>query len=136
MRVVSSRIAWAILVVVAAGLLAFGSVHRVSTTASARIAHLETVLKCPSCEDLSIAQSDAPSALALRARVRHWVFEGWSDARIEDAVVASYGESELLVPGPGGVSTTLYLLPIGLVVVAAGGVGLHLWERRRRRLLT
>lgn len=131
-----SRGAWIVLALVAAGLLAFGSIHPGATTDAARVAHLETVLKCPSCEDLSIAQSDAPSSLALRARVRRWVADGWSDSRIESAVVASYGESELLVPEPGGVSTTLYVLPVALIVIAAGALSLHLWGRRRKSALS
>jgi cytochrome c-type biogenesis protein CcmH len=127
------RIVWIGLAVAAIVLLALGSIHGTSSSAGAREAYLDSVLKCPSCEDLSIAQSDAPSAVALRHRVARWVAEGWSDARVEQAVVASYGQSELLVPQSGGVNTTLYVLPVAIIGLAAAGVGWHLLERRQQK---
>jgi cytochrome c-type biogenesis protein CcmH len=127
------RIVWIGLAVAAIVLLALGSIHGTSSSARAREAYLDSVLKCPSCEDLSIAQSDAPSAVALRLRVARWVAEGWSDARVEQAVVASYGQSELLVPQSGGVNTTLYVLPVAIIGLAAAGVGWHLLERRQQK---
>lgn len=127
------RLAWLGLAVAAVALLALGSVHPPRSSESARSAYLDSVLKCPSCEDLSIAESDAPSAVTLRRRVSRWVGEGWSNARIEQAVVASYGESELLVPESGGVNTTLYVVPVALIAIAAAGVGWHLYERHKPR---
>ncbi|MDA8038211.1 MAG: cytochrome c-type biogenesis protein CcmH [Actinomycetota bacterium] len=127
----SSRVVWLGLAVAAVVLLAVGSVHGPESSASARVAYLESVLKCPSCEDLSITQSDAPSAVALRHRVLRWVDEGWSDAKIEQAVVSSYGEAELLVPPAGGVNATLYILPVALIGLATAAVGWHLFGRRR-----
>lgn len=127
----SSRVVWLGLAVAAIALLAVGSVHGPQSSASARAAYLESILKCPSCEDLSITQSDAPSAVALRHRVLRWVDKGWSNARIEQAVVSSYGEAELLVPQSGGVNATLYILPVALIGLAAAGVGWHLFGRRK-----
>jgi cytochrome c-type biogenesis protein CcmH len=89
------------------------------------------VIKCPSCIDLSIAQSDAPIAVGLRAEVAAWVHEGLSDARIKELVVARFGEQALLVPSGSGADILLWAVP----VVAIGGAGVllavYLWRRRR-----
>jgi len=130
----ASRPAWAIVAVLAVVLLAIGSVHPPATASSARIAHLDAIIKCPSCEDLSLAQSNAPSALTLRHEVASWVAAGWSDQRVEDWVVAHDGPGGLLVPQASGISTALYLVPVTLVIGAALCVGSALWRRRRRRV--
>lgn len=126
----SSRAAWLVLAAVAIGVLAYGSVHGAGSIAAARTAQLDSVIKCPACEDLSIAQSDAPSAVALRRRVSQFVARGWSNARIESWVVDRYGSNSLLVPPSGGVNDTLYVVPVAAVGLAALGLGWYLWRRR------
>jgi len=37
-----------------------------TASAQGRIAHLETLVKCPACDDLSVAQSNATSSIAVR----------------------------------------------------------------------
>ncbi|HLI44757.1 MAG TPA: cytochrome c-type biogenesis protein CcmH [Acidimicrobiales bacterium] len=127
----ASRAAWLVLAAVAIMLLAVGSIHGSGTGAAARTAQLDAVIKCPACEDLSIAQSDAPSAVALRHRVARFVASGWSDARIESWVTARYGTNALLVPPAGGVNDTLYVVPVAAIGLAVAGLGWHLWQRRR-----
>lgn len=129
-RVLSSRPAWAVLAVVAVVALAVGSVHSPSSSVSAREAQLDSIIKCPACEDLSIAQSGAPSAVALRHRIDSFVADGWSDARIETWVTNRFGSDALLVPQAGGVSTVLYAVPLATIACAAAGLGLYLWRRR------
>jgi cytochrome c-type biogenesis protein CcmH len=129
-RALSSRTAWAVLAVAAAALLAVGSYHPAPTSAEARISQLDSLIKCPGCEDLSLAQSQAASALALKAEVANWVHEGWSSAEVEQAVVARYGASGLLVP-PRGAGALLYAVPIALISAAALVLLAFLWRRRR-----
>lgn len=128
--VASTRAAWALLFVLAVVFLAIGSVHPPASGDAARVARLESIIKCPSCDDLSIAQSDAAGAVALRQRVREFVAEGWSDERVESWVVARYGSDVLLLPPTSGVSATLYLVPITAVALAVIGLGVYLWRRR------
>jgi cytochrome c-type biogenesis protein CcmH len=127
----ASRAAWLVLAAIALAALAVGSIHNSGSAAAARTAQLDTVIKCPACEDLSIAQSDAPSAVALRRRVARFVASGWSDARIESWVTARYGTNALLVPPAGGVNDTLYVVPVAAIGLAVAGLGWHLWQRRR-----
>jgi cytochrome c-type biogenesis protein CcmH/NrfF len=128
--VLASRTAWLLLAVVAIALLAIGSVHGGGSSAQARTAQLDSIIKCPACEDLSIAQSDAPSSMALRHRVYQFVGEGWSNARIESWVTGRYGSDALLVPASSGMGETLYVVPLAAIGLAVGCLGWYLWRRR------
>jgi cytochrome c-type biogenesis protein CcmH len=128
-RVLSSRVAWALLGVVAVVALAVGSVHG-GPAAAARVAHLESIVKCPACEDLSVAQSDAPSAMALRHRISEFVAAGWSDSRIESWVTDRYGSNALLIPQSSGANAALYAIPLAVLAFGGIGLGVYFWRRR------
>ena len=129
--VLASRPAWVIVAVAVVVALSIGSVHPTQPSSSVRIAHLDSVIKCPSCIDLSIAQSDAPIAVGLRAEVAAWVHEGLSDTRIEQLVVARFGGQALLVPSGSGVDVLLWAVPASLVGGAVVLLAVYLWRRRR-----
>ena len=118
---------WALFAAVVVTALAAGSVHSSAPTTAGRISFLDSVIKCPTCDNLSIAQSSAPVAVALRHEVRTLVSAGWSTARIETRVEAQYGSDEILSPAAG----VIWIVPI-----AAGGVGVlaivTLFVRTRR----
>ena len=90
---------------------------------AARVAHLESLVRCPSCEDLSVAQSDATSALAVRHEIEARVRAGASDTAILTSLEAAYGPSVLLTPPTSGLGALLWAVPaagvgtLGLVVV-------------------
>lgn len=134
-KLLSSRLAWGVLAVAAISLLVIGSINPPSSAAAARIAGLDSIIKCPACEDLSIAQSDAPSSVTLRNEVASWVHAGWSDARIKQAVIARYGPGGMLLPPANGVDAALYYIPLGAIGIAAVGLGWYLWRRQGRRRL-
>lgn len=131
LSLLASRPAWMVVAVVALTALGIGSVHPQQVSSSARIAHLDSVIKCPSCVDLSIAQSDAPIAVGLRSEVAAWVQEGLSDRRIEQLVVARFGEQALLVPSGSGADVLLWVVPVAAVSTAAVVLAGYLWRRRR-----
>jgi cytochrome c-type biogenesis protein CcmH len=126
----ASRMAWMLLVAVGVTMLAIGSTHPRESSSAARVAQLDSIIKCPACEDLSIAQSDAPSSLALRTRVEQFVADGWSSGRIESWVTSRYGSDALLVPPTSGVDETLYVVPLAVLGAAVVGLGWYLWRRR------
>lgn len=126
----SSRAAWALLGAVAIAVLAYGSSHPSQGSQKARVSSLDSLIKCPACQDLSIAQSDAPSSVTLRHEVARFVRAGWSNARIESWVTARYGSTALLVPQSSSDSTILYLVPVALVGLGVAGLGWYLWRRR------
>jgi cytochrome c-type biogenesis protein CcmH len=118
---------WA-LALVAVVALAFFTAPTTSN-ATRRVAHLESLVKCPSCQDLSVAQSTSSSALAVRHEIVTMVAKGQSDTQILTAIEAAYGPSVLLSPSTSGVGTLLWLLPTAVFV----GLGVTMVVLRRRR---
>jgi len=121
---------WALLALIVVTALAVGSVRATAPSTSGRIGYLESVIKCPTCDNLSIAQSSAPVAVALRHEVRSLVDAGWSTPRIETRIEAQYGSDELLAPS-GGVIWIIPAVVVGLGALAIGGVFAR--TRRLRR---
>ena len=118
MSVVKSFWIYAMALVVVAVLVGLVNPH--APTRTSRIAHLETLVRCPSCEDLSVAQSTATSSLAVRREITSLVESGASDSTILTRLEATYGTSVLLSPPTSGLGVVLWLVPLlGLVVVAA-----------------
>lgn len=114
-------------VLLTAILLAVGSYHPSPPSAAGRITYLENVIKCPVCDDISIAQSDASIATQLRASVVKWVKEGRSNTWIENVVVDRFGTNELLVPR----NNLVFIIPAVAIGVAA--VLLLLYYRKRSK---
>jgi cytochrome c-type biogenesis protein CcmH len=99
-------------------------------SAATRVAHLESLVKCPSCEDLSVAQSNATTAVAVRHEISADVAAGMSDNRILTSIEDAYGPSILLSPPTSGLGALLWIAPLG-VVLALIVVGLRLLRRQR-----
>ena len=89
---------WTVLVAVLVAALVVGSglLGRSAPTPAQRAAAIESALRCPSCEDLSVAASSAPTAVAVRATVARLIGEGRSDQEITDYLTARYGSSIVL----------------------------------------
>lgn len=117
---------WAVLLLAVVALLVIGSNHPQRLTPDARIANLEGILKCPSCANASLAQSETVGANDLKAIVRKWVDQGLSDQTIESRLVATYGPNELLRP----TNWALWIVPAAVILVACL---LLVWFFLRRR---
>jgi cytochrome c-type biogenesis protein CcmH len=129
MRTVSRRMAWGLLALVLVGALAVGSRGQSGPpTEDQRVQRISSVIRCPTCRGLSAAQSDAPSAEAIRDEVRRRVQEGETDSQIKAYLISRYGEDILLQPR----SKLVWALPVLGVGAAVGGLGLVLRRRRAR----
>jgi cytochrome c-type biogenesis protein CcmH/NrfF len=90
-----------------------------------RIAHLESIVKCPACDDLSVAESNATSSIAVRNDIARRVHEGQSDTKILTSLEATYGTSILLSPSTSGLGLLLWLVPLAaLLALLVAGVRL------------
>lgn len=96
-----------------------------------RSAAIDGALRCPSCEDVSVAQSSAPAAVAIRRIVAQRVAAGQSDAQIEAYLVSRYGQGILLRPAASGGTSALWVLPVVAVAVGGGALAVFFWRRRR-----
>lgn len=124
----SRRLAWGMLALVLAGALAVGSRGESGPpTEDQRVQRIASVVRCPTCRGLSAAQSDAPSAEAIRDEVRRRVQDGETDAQIKSYLVSRYGEDILLQPK----SRVVWALP---VIGGAAAVGGLVFVLRRRRV--
>jgi cytochrome c-type biogenesis protein CcmH/NrfF len=94
-----------------------------------RIVHLESMVKCPACDDLSVAESNATSSIAVRHDIARRVHEGESDTTILTSLEATYGTSILLSPSTSGLGLLLWLVPL-LALVALVVAGIRLARRR------
>lgn len=127
---VTSSVA-ALVVVLAALLVGSGLLTSKPPTQAERIAAIEARVKCPACEGLSVADSNAPSSVAARQQIERWVKGGATDAQVEQRVVAAYGAQALLSPPRRGLTLWLWVLPVALVVLAASAYTLVSIAQRR-----
>jgi cytochrome c-type biogenesis protein CcmH len=100
-----------------------------TSSQQSRIARLETLVKCPACDDISVAQSNATSAIAVRHEITQRVMTGASDNAILTSLESRYGSSILLSPSTSGVGILLWAVPLA-VVAAAVIAALRLARRR------
>ena len=125
------KLVWGLLAVVLVGALAVGSRGRSGPpTEDQRLRRITSVVRCPTCRGLSVAQSDAPSAESIRDEVRRRVQAGETDAEIKGYLVSRYGEDILLQPRTDGVGLLVWALPVIGVTVAVAGLVLVLRRRR------
>lgn len=80
---------------------------------------IESQLRCPTCQGLSIADSPATVAVQMRELVREQVASGASDVDIRAFFVARYGRWILLDPPTAGVDLAIWLAPPFLLALGA-----------------
>jgi cytochrome c-type biogenesis protein CcmH len=103
-------------------------------TRAQRVQAIAAGIKCPSCEDLSVADSNAQTAVTVRAAITAQVAAGRTDQQIDDYLTARYGSSIVLTPPKSGWSLLVWVLPLVAGVAAVGGLTLFMVRRRRRGL--
>jgi cytochrome c-type biogenesis protein CcmH/NrfF len=127
-----ARLALPLAVLGVALLVGSGVFDTTAPSASARAAAIEATVRCPSCTDISVAQSNASTAIAVRHQIESMVATGRSTAQIDQFLVSEYGESILLVPPDAGGIPLIWLIPIVLGAGAVVGVGVLFWRRSRQ----
>lgn len=93
-----------------------------------RVLEISNELRCPTCQAISVKDSDAAFSRQMRDKIRAMLTEGKSEAEIKAYFVASYGEWVLRAPKKEGVGLLLWGLPIAGIAVAGG---LLMWRQRR-----
>jgi cytochrome c-type biogenesis protein CcmH len=96
-----------------------------------RLAAIAAELRCLVCQNRSLADSDVPLAVDLRAQMRALLRAGADDAAVRDFVAARYGDVVIYRPPPRASTAALWFGPP--VLLGLGMVGLVLFLRRRRR---
>ncbi len=122
-----ARVLLPLVVLGVALLIGSGAFDSSPETVAQRAAGIEAGVRCPSCTDLSVAQSNATTAIAVRHQIESMVASGSSTADIDQTLVSEYGQTILLVPPDAGGFPLLWVIPS---VLGAGAA-----PRRRRPVL-
>ncbi|MCK0153007.1 cytochrome c-type biogenesis protein CcmH [Alcanivorax sp. S6407] len=85
----------------------------------ARFRVLAEELRCPKCQNQSIADSDAELAQDMRDRVHSMILEGKSDAEIVDYFRSRFGDFVSYRPPVNAQTSVLWLIP--LLMLLGGG---------------
>ena len=125
-----TRIAVPLVVVAVALVIGSGVLSSKPQTPAQRAAAIESVVRCPSCIDVSVADSEETTALAVRHQIERQVAQGRSTSQIEQTLVDQYGPTILLEP------TDLFALIWIVPIVAGAGallvIGVLFWRRSRQ----
>jgi cytochrome c-type biogenesis protein CcmH len=117
------------LLVVAVVALSLGAGRKNShPTVTQRVNHVASQVRCPTCRELSAAESDAKAAAAIRIEIRRRVVLGQSDGEIRAFLASRYGRDILLKPPASGVAGLVWVLPV--VALICGAVFLGVMFRR------
>jgi cytochrome c-type biogenesis protein CcmH len=127
-----ARVLLPLLVLGVALLIGSGAFDSSPQTVAQRAAAIEANVRCPSCTDLSVAQSNATTALAVRNQIESMVAAGSSTADIDQTLVSEYGQTILLVPPDAGGLPVIWIIPLVLGAGAVGAVGVLFWRRSRQ----
>jgi cytochrome c-type biogenesis protein CcmH/NrfF len=123
------RIALPLVVLAVALVIGSGVLSGKAQTQAERAASIEAVVRCPSCIDVSVAQSEESTALAVRHEIERQVAQGRSTAQIEQTLVNQYGRTILLEPRGFPI---IWIVPIVLGAGALGAIGVLFWRRSRQ----
>jgi cytochrome c-type biogenesis protein CcmH/NrfF len=98
-------------------------------TLEARTEEVAGLLRCPVCQGLSVGDSPASMAVAMKAEVKDLLARGYDQEQILAYFEHSYGEFVRLEPPLRGVNWLVWLGP--LLALAAGGA-VVVWVLRSR----
>lgn len=90
--------------------------------------HIAMELRCPVCQNLSVADSPSEMAKEMRGLIRERLERGETREEVLAYFVSKYGEWILLSPRTSGFNLLVWVLP--LAAVLAGAVGIVVVVRR------
>lgn len=96
-----------------------------------RTQEVASLLRCPVCQGMSVADSPSTVALDMKEQVRELLGRGYTQEQILRYFEQSYGQFVLLKPQFRGVNALVWILPI-----VALGIGVFIVFKKARRLTT
>lgn len=80
---------------------------------------LTSVMRCPVCQALSVADSPTDSARAMQLQVRNLLAAGFAPSQILEYFEKSYGEFIRLAPKPVGFNLLVWTAPVAAILAGA-----------------
>jgi cytochrome c-type biogenesis protein CcmH len=98
-------------------------------TLSERVDEVAESLRCPVCQNLSVADSTSGVAGEMRRSIAAQLRAGRSPDQIRTRFVAAYGEWIMLSPRARGAGLVAWAIPVIVVLggVTVGGLALRRW---------
>jgi cytochrome c-type biogenesis protein CcmH len=96
-----------------------------------RVQRITDMLRCPTCQGISVKDSEASFSRQIRDKVRRMVEEGQSDEDIKAYFVSRYGEWILRAPKKEGLGLVIWLAPGTALLLAGGWIGWRVYRGRR-----
>ena len=130
----ASRASWIVMGLIVAVALFIGATgDRSPQTEAERVRAIASGVKCPTCQGLSAAESDAIAAQAVRDAIREGIRDGRTDEEIRAFLVSRFSDDILLKPKATGISALVWALPVAAIVVAAGALvaTFRRWKREQ-----
>ena len=84
-----------------------------------RTQQVASLLRCPVCQGMAVADSPAEMAVNMKGQVRDLLARGYTEEQILKYFELSYGQFVLLKPKFEGVNTLVWILPIIALVLGA-----------------
>jgi len=129
----SRRAVWVVMAAVLVGALAIGSQRQGPVTDEARVRRIGADLRCPTCQGMAVADSDAPAARGIREEITRRVAEGReTDGQVKDFILSLYPGISLR-PETRGLGLVVWGLPVVVGVAVVGALALVVVGRRRRQ---
>ena len=131
LRVVELAMAAALLAAAAALAYAATFDSEASGSVEQRAHQVAATLKCPVCHDLSAADSPAPVAQQMRAKIASELRAGRTPDQVRADFVTAYGDWILLSPPQRGLNLLPWLAPglLGLAGLALVAVSIRRWSQ-------
>lgn len=95
-----------------------------------RFTHLAEELRCPKCQNQNLADSNAPVASDMRAKMYDLMVDGKSDQEIVDYMVDRYGDFVHYIPP---MRSQTFLLWFGPLIVFVLGLLVLMWLKRSQK---
>ena len=122
---------WRFVAVVAAA-LAFAGPAVACAHPRASLSFLEGHVMCPTCHT-TLDQSNSQAAQQIKTFIAQKIAVCWTAQRIEDSLVANYGQAILAEPSHKGFDLLAWWLPIVGVLGGALVLAFGVWRWSRRR---
>lgn len=132
----SRRLSWASLALAAVLLAAAAALAVIAirgpgspSSLQGRVRSVASTLRCPVCQNLSVADSPSPLARQMRATIGSELQAGRTAQQIRDQFAAAYGEWILLAPPKKGIDMAVWLAPLALLIggLAILGISVRRW---------
>jgi cytochrome c-type biogenesis protein CcmH len=102
---------------------------RTGTDLDRHTEELTSLMRCPVCQGLSIADSGTMIAMTMKEEVRQLIAEGYTDDQILLHFETSYGEFIRLEPKAKGFNLVVWIAPLAALLL---GLGLVIYRLRPR----